>query len=168
MVTCGKQALVACAQPAPLVLSNIAIVHVTSTSSHQHRHIAIVHRPSTVTLTSSTVTSRLSTITSTLSHRHRCIARPPGPLYNRPRIYVSSCCFLFYIRSFYIEPMIQTALNRSLPTATHQSKALETNKSLRGIGSFLDIFYQEALPICYLLSFVDSLLTIRDINTRES
>ena len=50
-----------------------AIVNCPSTSS------TVTSTLSTITSTSSTVTSASSTVTSISSHRHRHIARPPGP-----------------------------------------------------------------------------------------
>ena len=80
---------------------------VTSTSahrrpSHRHRHIDI-STSSTVASTSSTVASTSSTVTSTSSHRHRHIARPPGPPYLLTwdvsgMTHVGRGCSVWYIR----------------------------------------------------------------------
>ena len=67
----------------------------------------------------------------------------------------------------FLQPEIQSAIDQSLPTPTHQRKVLGTNESVRGFFQFLDMFYQEALPKFWLLSHVDSLLTIRDRHWRK-
>ena len=67
----------------------------------------------------------------------------------------------------FLEPQIQLAIDRLLPTPTHQCKALGTNKSVKGFCKFLDILYQKALPKVWFLSHFNNLLTIGDRQWRK-
>ena len=65
----------------------------------------------------------------------------------------------------FIQPEIQSAIDRSLPTPADQRNAPGTNESAR--VSFAGSFYQDALPKFWFLSHIDSLLTIGDRHRRK-
>ena len=67
-----------------------------------------------------------------------------GTIYFRPRSSFSADFCPMFIA--FLQPEMQLAINRSLPTPPHQHKVLGTNESVRGFCKFLDMFNQETSP----------------------